>query len=533
MSKQPLKTPLSIGRKVLSLFFLGMLAVSGCREQPSESHSNGQTTFSVAFYNVENLFDNEFDGNEYPEYRPDGANWNEAMYARKYENIASVIAAIDASILALCEVEDGDALHQLYMTLRKKKYLYRYRSIIDTPAHSVTHPALLSRFPINKSVGHRIVLPDTSQTREILEVEVTVHNKSLTIFVNHWPSKRYPESFRRIAAYTLQGIIAGLPINTDYIIIGDLNSNHDECFTFSSFGHNNTGGQTGINHMLGTIQPVTPITSRLRTENEAIAAPFPSHYDTWLELPLAIRMSYFYKGNRETPDHILLPPALYDTSGIAYVDNSFNTFTWGSRLLVQGKPARWKMRYQNGQKRHCGEGYSDHLPIVASFTTAPFVLDTSAIDFSDAFYPDSSNPDSWFEYHSSGWIACDDSVVYSRDTAAPAAGRYSLHVVAPAQRDNYTVVKSLVNGVYRNKKGALNLYLRGSGNLCLRTKNSMGRWRYYHAADKTASKEGYYAPFESAIWQTVTIPSNLPPGADMELELRSKKSAPLDIWIDH
>ncbi|MBN1307274.1 MAG: hypothetical protein JXA18_05120, partial [Chitinispirillaceae bacterium] len=334
-------------------------------------------TFSVAFFNVENLFDNEFDGNEYVEYRPDATNWNRAMHDRKFENISSVIAAMNASVISLCEVEDRDALNQLAEKLDKKGVRYPFRAIIDTPAASNTRPAILSRFPVGHSAAHPVAVADGFSTRAVLEARLDVGGRPLTLFVNHWPSKHHPESFRLAAATALIGRVAQLPRGTDYCIVGDFNSDYDEFSTFTTFGLNDTRDTTGINHCLGTVRTAGGTRMRPLTEREMITAPFPSHYDLWLELNEIDRMSYFYRGNRQTPDHILLPPALYDQKGISYLDNSFHAFTWEGRLLSHGRPVRWRIRRRGAKKYHAGEGYSDHLPIVARFTCVPFRFDTA------------------------------------------------------------------------------------------------------------------------------------------------------------
>lgn len=509
-----------------------LFLLSGCREQPYTA-TNQPETFSVAFYNVENLFDNEFDGNEYPEYRPDPKNWNQQMFDKKYDNIASVISALGAGITALCEVEDRDALTHLADVLRKKGCPYQHRCIIDTVAGSSTNPAILSRYPITQAVLHPVPLSGALPTRGILEADIAIKGKPLKLFVNHWPSKHHAESFRLAAADTLLSLLSKLPPKTDYIIVGDFNCDYNEFATFTTFGHNDTRGITGINTRLGTTQPASDATTRNRFEDEVLQLPFPSHYDLWLELPDAVRMSYVLKGNRQTPDHILIPPALYDTIGISYVDNSFNSFTWGSRLLKNNRPTGWQMRYAQKSKFHIGEGYSDHLPIVATFTTSPFTPDAAPVDFNTAFTGDNTNPDSWFEFHTSGWVSDDNSVTYVRDTIPPVAGgRHSLHVVAPANRDNYTAMRAIIPALYRNKKGDLYFYLRGNGTICFRTKNSSGVWRYHSVIKPGISGRPAYEPFHSTLWQTITVAPPLSPEKDVELELRSGKNVPLDLWID-
>ena len=59
-------------------------------------------TFSVASYNIENLFDLKEDGNEYIEFIPNTkSNWNENTFDIKITNLLKVINDLNADILAL------------------------------------------------------------------------------------------------------------------------------------------------------------------------------------------------------------------------------------------------------------------------------------------------------------------------------------------------------------------------------------------------------------------------------------------------
>lgn len=510
---------------------------SGCREQPSDSSksSGGHAapdTFSVAFYNVENLFDDEFDGREYVEYRPEATNWGSEMFRRKLQNIASVIRAMDASVIALCEVEDMDVIEQLRRVLREKGIHYPYLTIADSHGESNTRPAILSRYPVKRSASYPVLLSGGLVTRDILEADIDVMGKSLRLFVNHWPSKRHPESYRLTVAKILAKKLSELPPQTDYIILGDLNSDYDEFSTFTSFGKNNTRGVTGINHRLGTIVTEAPGVIRFRTDKEVAEARFPAHYDLWLELPSRIRMSYFYRGNNQTPDHILLPPSLFDATGISYVDNSFQSFTWGSRLLSHGKPNRWRIYYYKDKKYHAGEGYSDHLPILARFSVRPFQFIERRQNGYAGYNATSNSPQSWFEYHTNGWIALGNRTRYIRDTTKAYAGRYALYVVADAHRKNTSIMRTVIGGRHRKKNGDIHFVIRGSGDICFRTRAPGKKWLYYNIIEGTSSGTAAYPSVNFSEWHTVVLSPKVARSNLVELELRVGKEMPLNLWID-
>lgn len=81
----------------------------------------------VASYNVQNLFDLNYDKTEYKEYIPNTkANWNKNTYNTKLKNLVKVIKELDANIIALQEVESIKVLKDL----RRKLPRYRYISLL-------------------------------------------------------------------------------------------------------------------------------------------------------------------------------------------------------------------------------------------------------------------------------------------------------------------------------------------------------------------------------------------------------------------
>lgn len=321
-------------------------------------------TIKIATYNVNNLFDAVADGTEYPEYDPQGPyGWNPAMAEIKAANIAKVLSALQADIVCLQEIETGKSLNLLLRKLKAGGQSYPYAAMADKYPTTVKC-AVISAWPI--TAGKEI--SPGEEMRSILQVTVEIDRRPLILFVNHWKSKQGPESRRLIYANALKGAIDRLDPNTDYIIAGDFNADCDEFISFSgSPDLNDTGGVTGINHVLGTIAD-----GRLITETDLVRPVRDAgHYNLWLELPPHRRWSYLYSGRAHTPDSFLLPRGLYDNRGISYIDNSFDRFD--PDFLFDGTKNifRWQ-RADKGRGRHLGKGYSDHLPIFALFSTEPF-----------------------------------------------------------------------------------------------------------------------------------------------------------------
>jgi endonuclease/exonuclease/phosphatase family metal-dependent hydrolase len=324
--------------------------------------------FSVATYNVENLFDAVYNGTEYKEYIPGKYGWNRRMAEKKLDHTAEVICDLDVDILGLQEVENEAVFLALQKRLKRVGCGYRYGAITHKEGSPI-QVALLSRFPIEKSRDLQVSY--AARVRNILEVKVRVEGTPLILFINHWKSKSRKgyESKRLAYARTLATRITTIPKGVSYLILGDLNSNYDAYQTLPK-RLNDTKGKTGINHLLHTV-----ISKGFVTEKEMQNGPFGIHYDLWLELPFRERWSHKFYGRKSTLDHILLPVTMFDGKGIDYMNDSFRVFKRRYLFTKKGYINSWQ--FKNG--KHAGRGYSDHLPLVARFDTVPYVASANSM----------------------------------------------------------------------------------------------------------------------------------------------------------
>jgi len=319
--------------------------------------------FKIASYNVQNLFDITYDGTEYDGYIPDTAyNWNIGMLNIKARNIARVIKDLNADVITLQEIESKKSLVYLQKILFSLGIDYPYFAIADSKATTVKC-AVMSRFPIIKKEEISV---HNKFARNILKITLDIEGHFLVLFVNHWKSKKSPETGRIIYARALKREIDKLEDDTDFILTGDFNSDYNEFNTFRNKAKlNDTAGITGINHILKTIMGFEFVSEKNlmeQTNNEYL-------YNLWFEINQKRRWSYNFFGYKSSPDNIILSKGLYDKKGISYIDNSFNRFT-PDYLFNRKAVYRWQ-RSERGKGRHLGKGYSDHLPIFALFTTEP------------------------------------------------------------------------------------------------------------------------------------------------------------------
>ncbi|WP_228155961.1 endonuclease/exonuclease/phosphatase family protein [Poseidonibacter lekithochrous] len=311
--------------------------------------------FTVASYNVENLFDLKKQNTEYKEFIPfTKSKWNKKNFNIKLKNTIRVIKDINADIIAFQEIENKDLL----VFLKKKLPQYKYHSFSKYPKSSVGI-GFLSKIKIINNNAINVKFKRRTY-RPIQETTFRIDNIDFKIFNNHWPSKRVAESYRIKYAKRLQDRLKKLPKDYDYILLGDFNSNYDEMQSFRyNKKLNNTDGITGINQVLNT-----SYNKRYVTYDDVLKIQKKVHFNLWLDVEGKERFSSKFRNQNNTPDNIIIPPALLDTKRISYIHKSFNVFK--PKYLYKNKQVqRWKMK----NRIHQGYGYSDHLPIYAEFST--------------------------------------------------------------------------------------------------------------------------------------------------------------------
>lgn len=200
---------------------------------------------TVAFYNLENLFDTKNDSLIYDDDRtPDGKdNWTKERYLQKIENMSRVISEIGSTdnktapdIIGVCEVENLNVLEDLIQHTNLATYNYGIIHF-DSPDERGIDVALLYKksafVPVNFN-SHRLLLLNLDgkrdYTRDQLIVEGLLDNEKIYFMVNHWPSRSGGEArsrpFRLEAAKLNKRIIDSVQKLDTYakiISMGDFN----------------------------------------------------------------------------------------------------------------------------------------------------------------------------------------------------------------------------------------------------------------------------------------------------------------------
>ncbi|MBT8244342.1 MAG: endonuclease [Winogradskyella sp.] len=200
---------------------------------------------TIAFYNIENLFDTKDDANTYDDdFLPHSAKrWTTKRYQNKLRKLGQVITQIGEddvdsppAIVGLAEVENKQVVQDLIEGKYLRHYNYdivHYDSsdergidvalIYNTDVFEVSHSEPFAVY-LTKEDGSR------DYTRDVLLVSGRLNDEQTHIIVNHWSSRRQGEKeteHKRLAASdTVNRVVEVLNKNYDnpkIIVMGDFN----------------------------------------------------------------------------------------------------------------------------------------------------------------------------------------------------------------------------------------------------------------------------------------------------------------------
>lgn len=215
--------------------------------------SSPQEFATVAFYNVENLFDTEDDPDNAgdDEFLPTGEKrWTRGRYADKLASLAKVITEIapeeqpgGPALVGLAEIENARVLDDLVAAARSVDTEYKFVHF-DSPDFRGIDNALLYRPSDFKPLVSRAIAVSLAPregstrrgtTRDVLYVKGLLRGDTLHYLVNHWPSRGGGEVESRpgrfAVAQAVRGVVDSILVTdpaADIIVGGDLNDDPDD-----------------------------------------------------------------------------------------------------------------------------------------------------------------------------------------------------------------------------------------------------------------------------------------------------------------
>ena len=312
---------------------------------------------TVAFYNVENLFDTIDDpNNSWDEARtPNGEDkWTDKKYNIKLNNLSELIPKIGfdvtnshPAIVGLCEVENKQVLIDLISTGKMKDLNY---GIIHYDSQDWRGIDVALLFDTNKFIPRKAkTYPlkveyrgNPSFSRDILVVFGFLDKEPINFIINHWPSRGggKPSIGQRFKAGELNRKIIDSILNVNpksrIITMGDFNDDPGDPSIKVALKTKSNKNETKINEMYNPMEFL--------------------HEEKYY-------WTYLYKGKGNMLDQLIVSGSLLEeTSKLRFLKAGIFNKKWLLNGRDKGKWAGYPTPNVIYGKFD-PEGYSDHLPI--------------------------------------------------------------------------------------------------------------------------------------------------------------------------
>ncbi len=305
---------------------------------------------TIAFYNVENLFDYHDD----PDANDDGFlpggkyRWTQKRYDKKLKQIAAVTSKLGdhdgPELLGLAEIENSQVLKDLInVSVVSGTYGFIHHESCDNRGIDV---ALLYKKKSFKPLSHKLYSPKSmegvkSGLRELLLVKGILNKDTTFVLINHWTSRRTgvekSERKRLIMGMLVRELCDSLfRINKDseIIVMGDFNDTpHDPSIVeaIMAIGNAEEMGEEDLFNGFGNI--------------DALKIGSTKYGKNWLTFDQIMMSKAFYKKHyKKGSSNIYHPEWMHYKSNL--MNGPYRTFSGA--------------KYQEN-------GYSDHFPVFINF----------------------------------------------------------------------------------------------------------------------------------------------------------------------
>lgn len=309
-------------------------------------------------WNVETFFDARTDGTEYTEFKGTRSSWSEAKYKERLKRLADYMKKQNADIYCFMEIENEAVVMDISNQLQGSDAhgtKWNYATFGKDPGSAIGC-AVFSKIPLEKltlhQIDYRASLPEPafgSRTpgtkleppamRPLLELRLnaggttrTPEDKTsgtLTLFVCHWKSKSGGEAESAVWRSCQEALLAdrmkkALAEGTAVLACGDCNRG------LAEFMWSYQKGCVELRGFSGTVTAQSPWFASLQPG------------------------SYVYHGEWNRLDHI------FAAGGTSVL--TFATDTGNGLVTEEGFPY--------GYDVFTGTGWSDHLPLICTFTVS-------------------------------------------------------------------------------------------------------------------------------------------------------------------
>ena len=330
------------------LFLFSILFLINCKTKSPITDSSSNT-YRIAFYNVENLFDTKDDPKtKDEEFTPiSKKKWTTERYQEKLDHLTKVVEGMEfPAILGVSEVENEGVLQDWCKYQSMAKYDYGIAHFDSPDIRGIDVGLLYQKKAFKVENAEKIVINFPKEivedytTRDVLVVTGQLRDLPVTIFVNHWPSRRggvaASEPKRMYVAQQVRKRVDEiLKINpsANLILMGDFNDEPENGSLREGLNASYKGGREIV---VGDLK------------------------NCMADLDLEGKGSYNYRGNWNMLDQIIVTRNLESgRSGWLVRDATVFQQDW---MMYEDKKYGARPSRTYGGPRYFG-GYSDHLPV--------------------------------------------------------------------------------------------------------------------------------------------------------------------------
>lgn len=341
----------------------------------AEAQEKKYKVHTVAFYNLENLFDTIDNPNFDEEYLPE-KGWTDKKYKQKLDNLGRVLPQIGVgekqtespALIGVCEVENRNALEDLVknyqlagkdygivhfdspdkrgidVALLYQKKLFKPTSSVNVPLLIYKNNSKITENNTNESAEDKadkdkieVAVDNRVYTRDVLLVTGILDGEEINVMVNHWPSRSggekksspFREAAGRLNKKIMDSIYKSNP-KAKIINMGDLND-----------GSYNKSVKEGIG-------------AKLKKEDVKEFGV----YNPFEEMARKGNASLFYRDSGDIFDQIMVSESLIKTD--------YSSFRyWKAGIYNKSFLIETAGQYKGYPKRNSAAepGFSDHFPV--------------------------------------------------------------------------------------------------------------------------------------------------------------------------
>jgi hypothetical protein len=305
------------------------------------------SSFTIAFYNVENLFDTVDNAQKQDEeFTPAGRyRYASAIYRQKIANLSKVLADLPGGVyqhpllVGLAEVENNTVLESLLRSEQLQDAGYKYFWFESADIRGIDVALLYDTKHFIPLAAKPVTIDINEPTRDILFVTGLLFDDTVHVLVNHWPSRRTGTSEtaekRNAVALANRNIIDSLFSKNPaarIVLMGDLNDN-----------------PTSLS-----------VTNILKARGDMPKNRSKNLYNPWLQLYRQGEGTAAYNDRWNLFDHIIVSAGMANNSHWVY--KGVQIFRPPYIIQQSGKYKGYPFRSFAGARWL--NGYSDHLPVL-------------------------------------------------------------------------------------------------------------------------------------------------------------------------